>query len=113
MRAGKLRHIVTIQALPDDPVTNDAGQLVSDWTDFATNVWAAVEPLIGRELFTAQQVNSEVTSQIRMRYIAGMDTRKRVVFEGVHYNVLSVIDPELRHIELQLLCSSGVRRDLE
>jgi SPP1 family predicted phage head-tail adaptor len=108
MRAGLLRHLVTIQQLPADPDTNDAGQPVINWTDVAT-VPASVSPLSGRELFAAQQVNVEATTEIRIRYLEGVDTRMRITFEGLHYNILQILDPDFRHIELRMTCTSGTK----
>ena len=78
------------------------------WTVFLNDIWASVEPLSGRELFAAQEFHNEVTTRIRIRYRDGVTAKMRVVFESVNYNILVIIDPELRHRELQLLCSSGL-----
>lgn len=99
--AGKLRHRVTFQRLVDG---QDAyGQPVQTWTDVVT-VWAAVEPIRGREYFAAAQVSSEVTTRIRVRYQPGMTPDMRVRFGARVYGIISVIDPEERHQELQLMC---------
>ena len=71
-------------------------------------VWGAIEPLNGRELFAAQAINSEITARIRIRYRAGVTTAMQIEHEGKTYNILSVIDPELRHMELQLMTSEGL-----
>ncbi len=77
MRAGDLRHRVTIQQLT---TTRDAeGVTTETWTNVAT-VWAAVEPLQGREYFQAQAVNAEVTTRVRIRYRAGIVPTMRILF---------------------------------
>lgn len=105
MRGGHLRHSVTLQERTTDQ--DETGAQIETWADVAT-VWGAVEPLSGRELFTAQQVKAEVTAQITIRYRSGISATMRIVFEGRLYNILAVIDPEERHRELQLLCSEGL-----
>lgn len=107
MRAGKLRHRVTIQQRSAASPTNHAsGEKDASWGTYLT-VWASVEPLTGRELFAAQQVNSEVNVRIRMRYREGITHRMRVSFQGRIYDIVAVIDREERHVELELLCTEG------
>lgn len=105
MRAGKLRHRVTIKARND--TQNDTGEAVASWTEVAT-VWAAVEPLRGRELLTAQSINSEVTGTIRMRYRAGIEASMRAEYAGKVYNIVAVVNPDERNIELLLYTSQGL-----
>lgn len=105
MNAGQLRHRVVIESRTG--TQDSVGQPIDDWSVFA-ELWAAVEPLTGRELFSAQQVNAETTTRVRMRYREGLDTSMRIVHHGINYNILNIIDPEMRHIELQLLCSIGL-----
>ena len=100
MKAGDLRHRITIQQLAEGE--NDMGDIVQVWTDFAT-VWASVEPLTGREYLSAQQVSAETSGRIRMRYRAGVMATMRVLFGGRTYRILSVINPEERNIELELM----------
>lgn len=105
MRAGQLRHRVTIQQFTQ--TQNEYGEIVEGWTTFAT-VWAAVEPLRGREFWDAQQLNAEVTARIRLRYLSGVGPTMRVVYDGRTFEVDSVIDVDERHRELQLMCKEVV-----
>jgi SPP1 family predicted phage head-tail adaptor len=102
MRAGRLRHRITIQ---QPVITRDGtGESLETWGAFAV-VWAAVEPLRGREMFAAQEMHSEITTRIRLRYLAGIDTTMRVLFEGRTFLIVHPpIDPEMRHVEMQLMC---------
>lgn len=98
---GRLRHRVTLQ---QQSSTQDGyGEQVNSWSDLKT-VWASVEPLKGRELYAAQQVKTEITTRIKMRYRAGVVSKMRVVYGSKTYDILSVIDAEERHIELHLMC---------
>lgn len=105
MDAGRLDKRVTIQSMT--ATRNAIGEPVEAWADVAT-VWAAVEPVQGREFWEQQQVQSEVTTRIRIRYRAGVTAAMRVTYGGRFYNIKSVIDPRERHDEMQLMCSSGV-----
>lgn len=109
LRAGSLRHRVTIQTLDAESPSQDAGGAPNDtWSDVKT-VWAAVEPLRGRELLAAQQVASEVTGTIRMRYEAGqgVTAKHRCKFGTRYYDILAVVNPTERNKELLLYVREG------
>jgi len=108
MQAGKLRHRVTFQQLTEQKDTHGAGK--NTWVDVCT-VYARIRPLTGRSLFAAQQNHSEVTGMIDIRYDARITAKMRAVFEGKIYSIHAVIDPELRHKELNLMVSEGVREN--
>ncbi len=105
MRAGELRHRITIQQATETPSTS--GAITQTWSTVAT-VWAAIEALSGREAFAAQQVNAQVSSRIRIRYRAGITPKMRIVFGARTFNIESVMDMESRRRELQLLVSEVV-----
>lgn len=107
MEAGKLRHRVTIQQfVAGSPQQLPIGEPDVAWTDLMT-VWASVEPLKGRELLLAQQIQSEIDVRIRMRYRSGVTATMRATFNGVSYDILAVIDAEIRNAELELMCKTG------
>lgn len=103
MRAGRLRHKVTIQR----PV-----QARGDWG--ATKTWetyqevfASIEPLRARESEQADRFSSEVTGTIVIRRLAGVDASMRVNWEGRIFRIVGVVDPDYRHRELQLYVVEG------
>lgn len=101
MRAGNLRHRVLIEQR--QLAQDGRGDPVETWTAFA-EAWAAVEPLSGRERFAARQEGSEVTTRVRLRYLAGVTPEMRLSFAGRLYDIEAVIDPDERHRALVLLC---------
>ncbi|MGB9845892.1 MAG: phage head closure protein, partial [Desulfotomaculales bacterium] len=77
MNAGQLRHRVIIQRPTE---TKDQYKRPAiGWADFAT-VWAAVEPLSGREFLLAQNTNTELTIRVRIRYLRGVTPGMRVKY---------------------------------
>ena len=105
MRAGELRQRITIQ---QKTITRDTyGAAVETWAALAT-VWAAVEPMSGREYFQSQQINAEVTTRIRIRHRSDVDSTMRVVFGASTYDIQAVIEPETNKRELQLMCREVV-----
>lgn len=101
MRAARLRHRVTIQ----QPVTaaNAYGERITTWSTVAT-VWGAVEPLRGREFFDAEQVQAEISHRVVLRYRAGLNSTMRLLHLGRVLHIVTIIDVDERHRELQLMC---------
>lgn len=101
MRAGDLRQRVTINS---KTATQDSlGAEVITWVEFAT-VWAAVEPVTGREFMDGRQITAEVTTLIRIRKMDGISPEMQVVFGSKVYDILSVIHVEERNREIQMVC---------
>jgi SPP1 family predicted phage head-tail adaptor len=105
LRAGSLRHRVTLQQPAETP--DGGGGFTLAWTDVAT-VWAAIEPLKGAERLHAQQLQSPVTHRVTMRYRSGVTPTMRLLFEARTLNIRAVIDPQERNRTLELLCEEGV-----
>lgn len=107
MRAGLLRHRVTIQQRTEtrDP---DTGAVSFAWVDVAT-VWAAVEPLSAREFIAAQAAHSKVSARITIRYRADITAAMRIVHGSTLYNIEGVIPDNRSGREwLTLPVSAGV-----
>ncbi|HII3799618.1 TPA: phage head closure protein [Pasteurella multocida] len=105
MNIGKLRHRITIQRQVN--TLNEYGASVTVWRDVKT-VWAEVKPLSGREYFSAQQVQSEITTQIFIRYLPGVLPTMRVKFGSRFFEIVSVINASERDIYLQLMCKEKI-----
>lgn len=94
------RHRITLQHLSQAP--NSLGSPSNTWTAGET-VYANVRALSGRELATAQSVQAETTHEITMRYRDITSANTKVVFEGVVYDLLSVV-PDIR--KTKLICTA-------
>ncbi len=101
MNPGKFNKRITLQC--PKSVRDDEGIVTEEWTDVAT-VWAAVEPLRGREYFAAAAVNQENTVRFRMRYRRGVTARMRLLYDNRVFDIKSVIDVNERHQEMLLMC---------
>ncbi|MMZ49680.1 Phage head-tail joining protein [compost metagenome] len=101
MNIAKLDKRVTIQRFKK---TKDKEGIPTEaWIDVAT-VWAAVEPLRGREYFAAAAVNQERTVRFRMRYRPNITAEMRLLYERRVFDIKSVIDVNEAHRELHLMC---------
>ena len=105
MRAGTLRHKVIIQVGTE--AQDGFGGVTLTWATFAT-VWAAIEPISGKEFFDSQQVNAEVTTRIRIRYLASVTPKMRVLHGARIYRIESTVDLNERTRELHLMCVEDV-----
>ena len=103
--ACELRFFVEFQS--KSPAQDSFGQPLDDWAPVFT-ARAKIEPLTGRELFAAQQVNAETTTRITIRYRTGVDASMRIQYAGVNYNIQSIIDLDMRRALLIMLCDSGL-----
>lgn len=85
MRAGKLRHRVTIEqpGQAQDPTT---GEMIPGWQAVAT-VWASIEPLSVRDFMAAQAAQSEVSARITIRHREGLDPTMRITHRGKAYKI--------------------------
>ena len=103
-RGGQYRHYITIQQRVD--AVDGFGQPQPTWSTFA-QVFAAVEPLNGREFFAANQFETEVTVRIKIRYLSGVTTKMRVNWSGKVYDIKSIINISERDKIMQLMCREG------
>jgi len=99
MKAGKLRHRITIQKATEAP--NEYGEMVQTWGTFAT-VSAAYYPLKGMELVAAQTINPRVSGDWVIRYLKGITPKMRILFESRIFLIDGITDTEERHIEMRI-----------
>ncbi|CDH18565.1 phage head closure protein [Xenorhabdus bovienii] len=110
MRAGRLRHRITLQK---NKSTRDTfGGVINNWEDVA-EVWAEVIAISGRELVASGAVLSEATVRIWLRYRDDITTTNRIVYQGASthgktFAIVAVI-PDPKHTRLELLCKGGVK----
>ena len=110
LRAGALNRRIRIQA--PSAALDAFGIPVPGWTDLVA-VWGWIEPLTGRELFNAQQVASEVTHRITVRFNSALvDTRLvatyRVLYAGRAFNIHAVMNEDEGNVTMALLASEGL-----
>ena len=103
--AGKFPHLMTFER--NTPSTRDAqNQPIPNWAAIVgTPSWVSIEPLSGRELWMAQQVQGDVTHRIRVRYNAALalTNRDRGLYQSRIFNFVAVKNLEERNIEWEIL----------
>lgn len=78
MQTGKLNKRIKIDR-PNE-TQNDLQEVVIEYV-FWQEVWASIEPLNGKEFLTAQQIQSDVSTRIRIRYLEGINQKHRIRFD--------------------------------
>jgi len=76
MRCGRLRHRIELQTAVR--TKSSAGDDSTYWTTYAT-VWAAVEPITAKEQLKGDQVQSDNTHKIIIRYNGTVKPKSRVL----------------------------------
>lgn len=96
MDPGKLNKRITFQ-LQDLDLEDE------DWKDIATTC-ASINPISGKEYYSAETINSDLTHKIRLRYRRGITPDMRVLYNGRIFYIISVINEYEKNTMLQLMC---------
>lgn len=115
LAAGQLRDRITVE----EKVTskNSFGEVVSNWEEVSFSAsgngkfWAAINYLSARELIASQQMNSQVTCRIVMRYNASVTAAMRIVCGSQIFNIIGVQpDPDSGREWMTMPCSQGMNQ---
>lgn len=102
MRAGDLRHRITIQE--QIKTVDGVGGFDLEWTTYGT-VWAAVWPVSAKEITSQGKPSGEITHKVRIRYLSGITDAMRIIFGT---RTLEIVAPPInndeRNVSLDLLC---------
>ena len=104
MKAGQLDQRVAIERVTY--TQDEMGGVIYTWVPLAT-VWAAVEPLNGREFFAASTTLSETTTRVRIRYRPDLTVIDRINHNGTLYDITAIINPKSGDRELVLMCKAN------
>ena len=102
--AGELRHVITIQERV--PLKDAYGGDSYTWADFA-EPRAKYLPAKGKELVSGQAVEGQITARFYIRYIGGVTSSMRIVFNGQYYDIKAALDIAGLGRELEVLATTG------
>ncbi len=105
MKAGMLRHRVTIQQATE--TQNSYGEIVQAWTTVAT-VWASIEARGVRESFAASQQFATADHIITIRYRSGVTAKMRIVYGSRVFDIQGAVDPDGRKRTLMIYAKEAV-----
>lgn len=104
MKAGQLRHPVTLQA-PLDTQAPD-GQPVIGWTDVAS-IWADIRFINGLEAVKADAPVSVARCSIRIRARTGVTAGMRIAEGSTYYDIRAILPDSTGRRFLDLACELG------
>jgi SPP1 family predicted phage head-tail adaptor len=105
MRTGERRKHVILQSEQQTP--DGAGGYTLAWTNFAT-VWAEITPVTGDTVFVSGHLEAHITHKMTIRYLAGVTTDMRILWNSRTFNIRAVTNVEERNRVLELLVEEGV-----
>jgi SPP1 family predicted phage head-tail adaptor len=106
-KIGELNRRITLQNLTQ---TKDSeGGLVDTWADFATNIWASIDNYSGNEPSITKYGGLVGVARVlfKMRYIAGVNSIMRVVYDNKYYAIKHVSNWKEKNKWLYLDCEIG------
>lgn len=100
---GKLNKKVLIQSKAKTP--DGQGGFSKSWSTISGgDAWGMIETITGKEVFTAQQLNSQVSHKVTVRYNSAVDADQTVVFESRRFKIEWIRDIQEEHKFLELYC---------
>lgn len=110
IRAGLLRHRIILQSATDQTTIPISGDVQIVYTDYAT-IWGSIEPLQGKELWTALQIRADVTHKITFRYndkTKLLTSKCRVKYNSRIFELGPVLNDDERNFMLTILAVEKV-----
>lgn len=74
------------------------------------SVAAFVSPMSGREYEESQKLRAETTYKISTRFFRGITPQMRILYENREFEIVSVLDLNERHTELQIVAAEKGRK---
>lgn len=109
VKPGRLNKLVSVER--NTEAIDTFGEAVKTWSALKTDVPASVEPLRGKELFAAQQVQAEISTRVRLRADPLLDdlvAKDRVVNGSLILEIVTVIRPFEKGDLIELMCKVEV-----
>lgn len=100
INAGELDKYVELQT-PTVTRGTDGSEIT---TYTSVKVWAKITPLQGKEFWQAEQVNSEISHNIIIRYRTSMRPDMRIKYGSRIFHILSYTSPDEKREALVLRC---------
>ena len=105
MIIGKLRHKVNLQS--STQAQDGYGEESKTWsTD--ESIFAQIQPLRGTELIEYQQLSTELTHRIIIRYNSSVTPKKRILWGTRIFDINVVRNIDEKNVYQELLCKEKV-----
>ena len=108
IEAGKLRQSVVLQKRIE--VRDRQGGVTESWLTLGHR-WASITPLSGRELLNAEQLETDITHRVVMRWEEKITNKHRLFMDGRIFNFQSVLNRNEHGAYLDILAREGNPED--
>jgi len=105
MRAGRLRHLATLQEKVK--VSDGAGGNSVDWIE-SRKLWCDIRPISAAQKFESMRKESSISHEITIRGTEDVTTKNRIMFKGRLFNIDGIRDIDERGIMSVITASEGV-----
>lgn len=108
MKAGRMNQRIAVQRSKLKPGAISGNQVI--WETIAV-VWAEVKGIRGREYFSSQQVQSETTLRVWLRYFPDITSKDRLKFhyagsDGEYWNIKSIVSDRAEG-RMEIICEGA------
>ena len=102
---GGMDKLITIQTRAG---TNSYGQPGGAWSTFASNLWAKIEHIAGKEVVNQTEFAAEVTDRFTTPYVSGVTPKMRIQYVDIdsktrYFDILFPQNVENRGMFLEIL----------
>jgi len=105
IRAGNLRNRLEFRQKSE---SFDAyGKAVRSWATFVTT-WGSVTKVPTGESWVNDRVLNDLAIAFKIRFYPGLTTDMQVVYNGVEYEIVSIVDPIGNQAELIVLLRASI-----
>lgn len=87
---------------------DEFGEAESEFETIKT-VYAEIKPVTGKSFFAAQQVNSEITHQVLIRYTSNITPNLSIKFNNRMFEILYVMNYNEANEAILLMCKELVK----
>lgn len=102
---GEMNRRIDIE-YPESVVDDTGGFEPVEWKHFKT-VWAHIEPLKGTQVLWSQTLQHRVTHKVTIRYLKGLKSDMRFIFEGRVFQIQAFRDIEESHRFMEVMAEEG------
>jgi SPP1 family predicted phage head-tail adaptor len=95
------RHYVTIQR--NTATTDGEGGYEGAWSDLMS-IWAAVDPIQARQVFTYRSIGVDASHLIRIDGLVDIAETDRISFDNRFFEILAIEDIQERGFEKVITC---------
>lgn len=107
MIIGKLKNLITFEGLSQ--AKDSSGGMVDSWVQIAS-VWAQIKNLSGNErtLTASGGQSTEARTEFTIRYLQNINTKHRIAYNGMVYNIKHINDWNEEHSMMIITCDTGL-----